>query len=72
MILDEKGFVFLVDGLPYYIRIWGGEPWVFYWHSDKRWVSLKRVNQTDIFLASHNRISDEEAEMYHKTNEQAS
>lgn len=42
-VLDEKGFVFLDDnGKPFWCRLWEGEAWMFYWHPDKRWVSIKR------------------------------
>ncbi|MVM34252.1 hypothetical protein GO755_29750 [Spirosoma sp. HMF4905] len=67
--LDEKGFVFLdAEKKPYWIRMWGGEPWLFYWHADNRWVSLRRTNQNEIWQASQARLSDEKAEVYHTLN----
>lgn len=65
-LLDEKGFVMIQDGKPYWIRMWGGTPWVFYWHPDNNWVSLRQVDQTDIFISYQYRVSEEEAEVYHE------
>lgn len=67
--LDEKGFVFLDDNTkPFWIRMWGGEPWCFRWNPDNKWVSQRRVNQMEIWLANEKRIPDEAAELYHKLN----
>lgn len=68
--LTEKGFVFIGDdSKPYWCRMQGGVPWVFYWHADNRWVSLKQVNQTYVWLAANTALTEEKAEMYHKLNE---
>lgn len=65
--LDEKGFVFLSDGRPYLCAMYGGEPWIMYWHDhDKSWVTKQRANQTMIWGAYELKISDEDAEHYHK------
>lgn len=66
--LDEKGFVFIdVVSRPFYVRIYGekGKPWLFYWHPDKRWVTLREVNQRDIVNFWPRRISAKEAQIYH-------
>jgi hypothetical protein len=65
--IDEKGFVFLdSNNNPYLIRIWENSgPWLFYWHPDKHWVSLRPVNQTDIWRFYPNRLSEERANLYH-------
>ena len=66
--LDEKGFVF-IDGnsRPYWCRLWGGVPWFMYWNdSQKSWVTLREVNQTEVWAANEMAISDEMAEIYHK------
>ncbi|QMW06336.1 hypothetical protein [Spirosoma foliorum] len=66
-LLDEKGFVFLDGGnRPYWIRLWDGEPWLFYWHADNSWVSLRKTNQNEIWQASQVRLPDEKAELYHQ------
>jgi len=61
----EKGFVFLDRASrPYLCRIWCGDPWLFYWHSDNHWVSLKRVEQTDVWLYPDN-LTEEQQRLYH-------
>lgn len=61
----EKGFVFLDRASrPYLCRIWCGDPWLFYWHSDNHWVSLKQVEQTDVWLYPDN-LTKEQQRLYH-------
>lgn len=61
----EEGFVFLDRASrPYLCRIWCGEPWLFYWHSDNHWVSLKQVDQADVWLYPDN-LTKEQQELYH-------
>lgn len=68
-LLDENGFVFIDDNSrPFWCRMWGDAPWFFYWNGDKRWVSLRQVNQTEVWLANEKKIPQEQAEMYHKLN----
>lgn len=63
-LLDEKGFVFLDElGRPFRCAIWGGEPWLFYWHKTRRWVSLRRVNQMEIWSFPHN-LTQEQQDLY--------
>ncbi|EYB68846.1 hypothetical protein DEIPH_ctg017orf0224 [Deinococcus phoenicis] len=65
--LDERGFVFLdLAHRPYLIRRWGGNPWLFYWHPDNHWVSLRRVNQAFIWQANARALPDDQAELYHQ------
>jgi len=59
-VLDEKGYVFVDDN---------SEPWIFYWHPDKRWVSLRRISGPDVMAFGQNKLSDEHAEIYHELNE---
>jgi hypothetical protein len=62
--LDERGFVFLGhDNKPYRCCLWGGSPWLFSWHPDKHWVSLRPVTQTDVWLLPHN-LTAEQQQMY--------
>lgn len=69
-ILDEKGFVFLSNnGNPYLCRMWGGIPWLFYWHNiENHWVSLRPVSQMEIFSLPHN-LTMEQQEEYHQLHE---
>ena len=68
-LLDEIGFVFLGgDGKPYWMRLQGGDPWIYYWHADKRWVSMKRSNQSEIWMANERKMSDSDAKIYHDLN----
>ena len=69
-LLDEKGFVFIANNqgvtLAYWCRIWNDEPWFFYWNEgSKGWVSLRRVNQSDIWFANNQSIPEEQAKIYH-------
>jgi len=67
-ICNKKGFVFIDDkGNPFYCKIWENEPWVFCWHTHQQsWVSLKKVPKEYFDLAYKYKISDVEAEEYHK------
>lgn len=64
--LDEKGFVFL-DRLrrPYLCKMYLDEPWLFFWHHEKHWVSLRPVDQTEIWSFPKN-LSQEKQDLYHK------
>lgn len=64
--LDEKGFVFLDKvNRPYLCRLWNNKPWIFYWHPDNHWVSLREVTQSEIFSFPRN-LTDEQQAGYHK------
>ena len=66
--LDEKGFVFL-DGnnRPYWCRMYGGNPWYMYWHEgQKSWVTLRRVNGSEVMIAHVKALPEYMAEIYHK------
>lgn len=44
----ELGFVFTdKQNRPYYCRTWEDETWLFYWHPDKKWVSLRQVTEEE-------------------------
>lgn len=30
------------DNRPYLTGEWNGDPWLFYWHPDNKWVSLRK------------------------------
>jgi hypothetical protein len=62
--LDEKGFVFLDDARrPFKCAMWGGDPWLFYWHADKKWVSLRKVTQAEVWGFPDN-LSQEHQDLY--------
>jgi hypothetical protein len=66
--LDEKGWVFIGgDGLPYRCCIWDSDAWLFRWHPDRRWVSLKKLTQMDVWLLPHN-LTEEQQELYYAAN----
>ena len=60
--LDEKGVVFL-DGSnrPYCIAMWNGTPWLFYWHPDNHWVTLRPASQSEVLSVPHNLTANEQA-----------
>ena len=64
---DLLDFVFLDDASrPYRITMYGGEPWLFYWHADGHWVTLRRVTQPEIWELKARRLPDEQAALYHE------
>ena len=65
MKLDEKGVVFLDGaGRPYLCRMWEGEPWLFYWHPEGHWTTLRKVSQAEVFSLPNN-LSPADQEVYH-------
>lgn len=67
--LTTKGFVFTGnDGRIYLCRMRGNQPWFFYWHPDKQWVSFRPTNQTEISAAYKMRLSDEDSAPYQLKN----
>ena len=67
---DENGFVFL-DGRcrPYRCAMWGEHPWLFYWHPDNHWVSLRQVDQSEIFNMPNN-LTQEEQDIYNRLHDE--
>lgn len=64
--LDEKGFVFIDENhTPFHVRMWGENAWLFRWHPDGMWVSMRTVTQGEVFSMSPNKLSPEEAQKYH-------
>ena len=62
--LDEKGFVFLdAAGKPFLCRMWQGVPWIFYWHPENKWVSLRKVTQTEVDDFPRN-LTEEQQQIY--------
>ena len=62
-ISDAK--VFLDDaGRPYLTGEWEGEPWLFYWHPDNSWVSLRKLSDGPMLLVEF--LPENEQEIYLK------
>lgn len=62
-------FIFLDQrGKPYRCKTWGDGCWLFYWHSDKKWVSHQAVTDDEVAAFPRN-LSPEEQEMYMKDGE---
>lgn len=63
-LLDEKGFIFLDDNSkPYLCRMWHKRPWLFYWHPDNQWVSLRLLTQSDVWSFPRN-LTEEQQQYY--------
>jgi len=67
----EKGFVFLDDrNVPYGVKIIkhgkppSEEPWLFYWHPNKCFVTLRSLSQEEVHKLSRRRLADDHANMY--------
>ena len=68
--LDEKGFVFLdADNRPYLCAVWNEHPWLFYWHLNNHWVSLRQVSQQEIWSFPRN-LSEEDQALYWKIHDE--
>jgi hypothetical protein len=53
--LDEKGWIFLDDNhRPFLCALWGERAWLFYWHTEGHWVSLRPVTQMEIWTFPRN------------------
>lgn len=63
--LDEKGFIFLDEAdKPYLCRMIEDAPWLCYWHEgNKCFVTLREVNQTDIWNFPKN-LTEQEQNIY--------
>ena len=69
-LLDERGFVFMDEaGRPYLCRMWNGTPWLFYWHADLHWVSLRQCTQMDVWRFPNN-MAEAEQERYREAHRQ--
>lgn len=64
--MDMKEKVFLDDGnRPYLVREWGteGRVWLFYWHPEGHWTSLREVKPLETFPDN---LTKKEQDMYHE------
>ena len=63
--LDEKGFVFVSNGIAYQVRMWGDCPWLCYWHEyQKCFVTQRALNQTEVWQLSSMKLPEEQANIY--------
>ena len=66
---NNKGLVFLdLANRPYLCRKWGDENtlWLFYWHIENHWVSLREVERDEKFPEN---LTQSEQNMYHSQHE---
>jgi hypothetical protein len=58
-------FVFIDDGCrPYRIKTWGERPWLFYWHVDHHWVSLRPLRPFEVASMLERALPPEHAKIY--------
>lgn len=61
--LDEKGFVFTVDGTAYRCAKWGDSAWLFRWTREHLWESVRKLTQMDVWAFTRN-LTDKQQELY--------
>jgi hypothetical protein len=67
---DLIDYVFLDEiGRPFRITNWGEDVWIFYWHPDQKWVSLRKATQQDIWDTQRRSLPPEEAKLYNDKSE---
>ena len=67
-----EDFVFIDDaGRPYRVKLWGNgvneedRLWLFYWHPDKTWVSLRPIEKTEaLMLLGRGALPKDQAALY--------
>lgn len=63
---ERNGRIFLDEAnRPYWVRLWEGKPWLFYWHPDNKWVSLREVFTAETMGFPDN-LSEAEQDLYHE------
>ena len=68
--LDEKGFIFISSFRAYQVRMFNGQPWLCYWHEyNKCFVTLRPINQSEIWSFEQCKLSDDRAEFYYRLQE---
>lgn len=66
-LLDEKGFVFYIAHYAHWVCSWEGEPWLFRWNNAlKKWISIKKLTQTEVWGLNKSAIPEQDAEVYHQ------
>ena len=63
---DDVDFVFLDDdSRPYRVMDWFDHgTWLFYWHPDNKWVSLRKLKFSEVMLLSLRALPEEQAKLY--------
>lgn len=64
--LKQGDFVFLDENnKPFLVKKWGSnnEMWLFYWHPDQHWVTLRSLSEHEPDLFPNN-LSGKEQDMY--------
>lgn len=56
-------FIFLDFNKPLRCKTWSGGYWLFYWHPDKKWVSLREVTKDEVDAFPRN-LSEKEQQLY--------
>lgn len=68
--LDEIGFIFIGhDERPYKCCLYGGEPWLFYWHPDNHWVTLRKLSRHQVSILPRN-LSEEHQAIYNQEHDE--
>lgn len=62
----ERNYVILGRDGPYWVRKWEGEYWMFWWHVDGFWVSLRAMILLEVEIRYHQAIPEEKAQLYHR------
>lgn len=63
---DEVDFVFLDDAQrPYRVMDWEDKTWIFYWHPDGKWVSLRKATFPEVICLAEKALPQEQAQLYH-------
>jgi hypothetical protein len=64
--MSEQGHVFLdVHSRPFMVKKWGGDLWLFYWHKDNHWVSLRSMTEME-FRTIPSNLTQAEQDLYHE------
>ena len=62
--LDSRGFIFLDDhNRPFRCSADNDQPWLYYWHPNNNWVTLRPVTQAEIRSFPRN-LTEVEQDMY--------
>ena len=69
-LLTERGFMCFLNNFPYWIRMWGDAPWLFFWHSDGHWVSQKQLTQTEVWICETYKMTEKEEDYYREKHAQ--
>jgi len=61
-------FVYIDDAnRPYRVKLWGDDEktlWLFYWHPDKTWVSLRPIRKDEALILLGRALPKDQAALY--------